>query len=89
MIEDVNVSVRKAKDDSLVARVKTINGAYQVQLPPFQSYKISVDAPGFQTKTLAVNISNKKKKSNPFSVFHPKDMTGQLLHFYLPRASKY
>ncbi|WP_221393905.1 OmpA family protein [Dyadobacter sp. NIV53] len=62
MIEDVNVSVRKAKDDSLVARVKTINGAYQVQLPPFQSYKISVDAPGFQTKTLAVNISNKKEE---------------------------
>ena len=59
MIENGKVSVRKTKDDSLVASTKTVNGAYTVQLRPFESYKISVDVPGFQSKSAAIKVTNK------------------------------
>ena len=60
MIENVNVSVRRTKNDSLVAQTKTINGAYTVQLRPFDTYRISVDVPGFQSKSAAVKVLGKK-----------------------------
>ena len=62
MVNDVNVSVRKTKNDSLVAQTKTINGAYSIELRPHESYKISVEAPGFQPKSIAVTIANKKEE---------------------------
>jgi len=60
MIENVNVSVRRTKNDSLVAQTKTVNGAYTVQLRPFDTYRISVDVPGFQSKSAAVKVLGKK-----------------------------
>ena len=62
MIKDVDVSVRKTKNDSLVAHTKTVDGVYNVQLRPFESYKISVEAPGFQSKSVAINTSNKSEE---------------------------
>ena len=60
MIENVNVSVRRTKNDSLVAQTKTVNGSYTVQLRPFDTYRISVDVPGFQSKSAAVKVLGKK-----------------------------
>ncbi|TDE18446.1 OmpA family protein [Dyadobacter psychrotolerans] len=61
-VENVDVSVRDSKDDALVAQTKTVNGTYQVQLRPYESYKISVDAPGFQTKSVSVKTNNKSEE---------------------------
>lgn len=61
-INDANVSVRKAKDESLVANTKTTDGTYQVQLPPYETYHISVEAIGFDNKTMSVKTEGKSQE---------------------------
>ncbi len=56
-----DVSVRRMNNDSLVMRTKTENGAFNVQLQPYQAYKISVEAIGFQPKVIAVKTSNRSQ----------------------------
>jgi len=61
-VDNVDVSVRNTKDDALVTQTKTVNGAYEVQLRPYESYKISVDAPGFQNRSIAVKTNNRSEE---------------------------
>ncbi|HEV7380177.1 MAG TPA: OmpA family protein [Dyadobacter sp.] len=61
-IEDANVSVWKAKDESLVANTKTIDGTYQVQLPPYETYRVSVEAIGFDSKSMSVKTAGKSQE---------------------------
>lgn len=58
-VENADVSVRKTNNDSLVAQSKVHNGAYAFQLKPHESYKISVQAQGYQTKSIPVRTANR------------------------------
>lgn len=58
-VENADVSVRKTNNDSLVAQSKVHNGAYAFQLKPHESYKISVQAQGYQTKSIPVRTTNR------------------------------
>jgi OOP family OmpA-OmpF porin len=61
-INDANVSVRKAKDETVVANTKTTDGTYQVQLPPYETYHISVEAIGFDSKSMSVKTGGKSQE---------------------------
>jgi OOP family OmpA-OmpF porin len=61
-VQDAKVSVRQARNDSLVTQTKTIDGLYIVELKPYESYKISVDAIGFQSKSIPVKTSGKSQE---------------------------
>lgn len=56
-VENAEVSVRKSVNDSLVAKTIVKNGSYAFQLTPHESYKISVSAPGYQTKSISVRTA--------------------------------
>ncbi|GGB90058.1 OmpA family protein [Dyadobacter sediminis] len=58
-VNDAEVTVRKSVNDSLVALAKTVNGIYKFELTPFESYKISAQANGFQSRSIAVKTSNR------------------------------
>jgi OOP family OmpA-OmpF porin len=58
---DADVSVRKMIDDSLIVKTKTENGTYNLQLQPHQSYQISIEAPGFHPRTIAVKTANRSQ----------------------------
>ena len=58
-VENADVSVRKTVNDSLVAKGKVHQGGYAFQLKPYESYKISVQAQGFQTKSIPVRTTNR------------------------------
>ncbi|MBE9461000.1 OmpA family protein [Dyadobacter subterraneus] len=58
-VENADVSVRKTNNDSLVAQSKVHNGSYAFQLKPHESYKISVQAAGYQTKSIPVRTTSR------------------------------
>jgi OOP family OmpA-OmpF porin len=58
-VNDADVTVRKSSTDSLVASAKTVNGIYNFELTPFETYRISAQADGFQPKSVFVKVSNR------------------------------
>lgn len=56
-VENAEVSVRKSLNDSLVAKTTVQKGAYSFQLKPHESYRITVQSPGFQPKTIPVRTT--------------------------------
>ena len=58
-LNDAEVMVRKSENDSLVAQTKTVEGIYTFELTPFESYRISASADGFQSKSIAVRTNNR------------------------------
>jgi OOP family OmpA-OmpF porin len=57
-----SIRIHQISTDSLLFNTKTENGFYQFLLQPYQSYKISVDAMGFQSKTIAVQTQNRNQE---------------------------
>src|SRR5690606_36886732 len=72
-VENADVSVRRYKNDSLVVRTKTVNGDYDVLLAPYESYRISVDAAGFQSKTVAVKTSGRSEEVKSLFSLSPEN----------------
>jgi OOP family OmpA-OmpF porin len=60
-INDASVSVWKSADESLVTNTTTSGGVYQVQLPPYESYRISVEALGYQNKSMSVKTAGRSQ----------------------------
>lgn len=58
-VNDADVTVRKSSSDSLVASTKTVNGIYNFELRPHETYRISAQADGFQPKSVSVKVSNR------------------------------
>ncbi|MCF2493796.1 OmpA family protein [Dyadobacter sp. CY22] len=58
-VNDADVTVRKSNSDSLVASTKTVNGIYNFELRPYETYRISAQAEGFQSKSVSVKVSNR------------------------------
>lgn len=52
------LSVSKSANDSLILKTKTENGAYILNLPPEQSYKILVEAEGYQPRVMTLKTKN-------------------------------
>ncbi len=56
-VQDATVTVRAANTDALVTHTKTVDGQYVVNLPPYQTYKISVEALGFHGRSMTVKTA--------------------------------
>nr|WP_295920861.1 OmpA family protein [uncultured Dyadobacter sp.] len=61
-VNDAEVLVRKSANDSLVAHTKTTDGVYTVELPPHETYRISAQADGFQSKIMTVRTNNRSEE---------------------------
>ncbi|WP_247236216.1 OmpA family protein [Telluribacter sp. SYSU D00476] len=51
---DVDVIVRRANSDSIVAQTKAVNGQYRFRLKPLETYRITAALPGYQPKSVLV-----------------------------------
>ncbi|MCE7064341.1 OmpA family protein [Dyadobacter sp. CY326] len=58
-VNDADVMVRNSQGDSLVAQTKTVDGVYNFELRPHETYRISAQADGFQSKSVSVKVSNR------------------------------
>jgi OmpA-OmpF porin, OOP family len=50
----VDVLVNRINSDSIIARMKAIEGTYRFDLPPSETYRITALSPGFQPKSITV-----------------------------------
>jgi OmpA-OmpF porin, OOP family len=53
-LDGIDVVVRKESNDSIVARTKAVKGLYSVLVPPQETYRITAQSPGFQTRSIIV-----------------------------------
>lgn len=51
---DVDVRVNRINSDSVVARMKAVEGTYRFELPPSETYQITAHSPGLQPKSITV-----------------------------------
>ncbi|CAG5004556.1 Peptidoglycan-associated lipoprotein [Dyadobacter sp. CECT 9275] len=61
-VNDADILVRKLNDNAVVAQTKTVNGAYFLELQPYERYRISAVANGFQTKSIAVKTTSRHEE---------------------------
>ncbi|MCE7040726.1 OmpA family protein [Dyadobacter sp. CY312] len=85
-VQDASVSVRQSKDDLLVTQTKTIDGLYVVELKPYESYKISVDAVGFQSKSMPVKTSGKSQEVKSLFNLSPESYESPIVTIYFPQS---
>ncbi|MCF2442954.1 OmpA family protein [Dyadobacter sp. CY345] len=78
-VENAEVSVRKSVNDSLVAKTNVKNGGYTFQLKPHESYKISVNAPGFQTRSIPVRTTAQSTEVKSLISLKPETFDSPLL----------
>ncbi|MPR35784.1 OmpA family protein [Salmonirosea aquatica] len=50
----VDVLVNRINSDSVIARMKAVEGTYRFQLPPAHTYRITALSPGFEPKSIVV-----------------------------------
>ncbi|SEI80026.1 Carboxypeptidase regulatory-like domain-containing protein [Dyadobacter koreensis] len=78
-VENAEVSVRKSADDSLVAKSNVKNGGYTFLLTPHESYKISVNAPGYQTKSIPVRTAARATEVKSLISLEPEKFDSPLV----------
>lgn len=85
-INDANVSVREAKNKTVVAETKTKNGIYEVELPPFGSYSVSVDAMGYEPKEMPVKTLGKSQEVKSLFNLRTESYELPLITIYFPQG---
>ena len=53
----VDVLVNRINSDSVIARMKAVEGTYRFELPPSETYRITALSPGLQPKSIVVTPS--------------------------------
>lgn len=53
-LENVDVTVKRIQDDSIVAQSKVMDGAYNFRLRAKQTYQITAELPGYEAKSIYV-----------------------------------
>ncbi len=53
-LDEADVLVRRVNSDTVVARTKTVQGAYKVEVPASATYRITATGAGFQPRSIVV-----------------------------------
>lgn len=87
-VHDAEVMVRKSDNDSLVAQTKTVEGVYNFELTPYESYRISARADGFQSKSVAVKTTNRYEEIKSLISLAPETYTTPLTTLYFNQGTE-
>jgi OOP family OmpA-OmpF porin len=87
-VNDAEVSVRKSINDSLVAQTKTIDGIYTFELTPYESYRISAQADGFQSKSVPVRTTNRYEEVKSLISLSPESYSAPLSTLYFTQSTE-
>ncbi|MCE6989250.1 OmpA family protein [Dyadobacter sp. CY323] len=86
-VNDAEVVVRKSANDSLVAQTKTIEGIYNFELTPHESYRISAQADGFQSKSVNVRTSNRFEEVKSLISLSPETYSSPLSSLFFVQGT--
>jgi outer membrane protein OmpA-like peptidoglycan-associated protein len=87
-VNDAEVMVRKSDNDSLVAQTKTVEGIYNFELTPYESYRISARAEGFQSKSVGVKTSNRHEEIKSLISLAPETYSSPLTTLYFKQSTE-
>ncbi|MGX5856991.1 OmpA family protein [Dyadobacter jiangsuensis] len=87
-VNDAEVHVRKSANDSLVAHTKTVDGVYNVELPPHETYRITAHADGFQSKSVTVRTNNRFEEVKALMNMAPETHSTPLSTLYFSQGTE-
>jgi OOP family OmpA-OmpF porin len=87
-VDDAEVLVRKSNNDSLVAQTKTVNGVYNFELRPFESYRISARADGFESKSIGIKTTTRHEEIKSLISLAPETHTHPLSTVYFSKSTE-
>jgi OOP family OmpA-OmpF porin len=87
-VNDAEVLVRKSNNDSLVAQTKTVDGIYNFELTPYESYRISAQADGFQSKSVSIRTTNRFEEVKSLISLSPESYTAPLSTLYFTQSTE-
>ena len=87
-VNDAEVHVRKSANDSLVAHTKTVDGVYTVELPPHESYRITAQADGFQSKNVTIRTNNRFEEIKALMNMAPETHSTPLSTLYFSQGTE-
>lgn len=87
-VDDAEVLVRKSANDSLVAHTKTTGGIYTVELPPHETYRISAQADGFQSKSVTVRTTTRFEEVKALMSLSPETYSTPLSTLYFSQGTE-
>lgn len=87
-VNDAEVHVRKTANDSLVAHTKTVDGVYNVELPPHETYRITAQADGFQMKNVVVRTNNRFEEIKALMNMVPETHSTPLSTLYFNQGTE-
>ncbi len=87
-VNDAEVHVRKSTNDSLVAHTKTVDGVYNVELPPHETYRITAQADGFQAKSVTIRTSNRFEEIKALMNMVPETHSTPLSTLYFSQGTE-
>ncbi|KAA0991698.1 OmpA family protein [Dyadobacter aurulentus] len=87
-VNDAEVMVRKSDNDSLVAQTKTVQGVYNFELTPYESYKISARADGFQSRSISVKTTNRYEEVKSLISLSPETYSSPLTTLYFNQSTE-
>jgi OOP family OmpA-OmpF porin len=86
-VHEADVLVRKSENDSLVAQTKTNQGIYNLELTPHQSYRISAQADGFQSKSINIRTNNRFEEVKSLISLSPETYSSPLYTIYFQQGN--
>ncbi len=87
-VNDAEVHVRKSANDSLVAHTKTVDGVYNVELPPHETYRITAQADGFQSRNVTVRTNNRFEEIKALMNMSPETHSTPLSTLYFSQGTE-
>lgn len=87
-LNDAEVHVRKSANDSLVAHTRSVDGVYTVELPPHETYRITAQADGFQSRDVIVKTNNRFEEIKALMSMAPETHATPLSTLYFNQGTE-
>ncbi|NIJ53254.1 OmpA family protein [Dyadobacter arcticus] len=87
-VHEAEVLVRKSANDSLVAQTKTVEGVFNFELAPYESYRISAQVEGFQSKSVNIRTTNRFEEVKSLISLSPETYALPLSTLYFQQGNE-
>ncbi|PWJ55574.1 concanavalin A-like lectin/glucanase superfamily protein [Dyadobacter jejuensis] len=86
LVDQADIQVNRADDNSLVAETKTVNGAFSLELGPYQSYKITAQADGYAPKRIPIKTESRNIEIKSLIALSPTPSMERLATVYFEQS---
>ncbi|GAB2792096.1 hypothetical protein GCM10027275_41200 [Rhabdobacter roseus] len=85
-LPNANVEVRHTDDNSVIAQARAVNGLYTVQVPPAHRYRITALSPGYEPRSIYVDLKQVSSKTETLISLLPERFDKPLVSLPFPQS---